>query len=484
MLMGKIKLLFKNKVVMYLATRYLTYFFQFLSSIIIAVKLGPYYFGVWGFLLLLINYFRISNFGVSNAVNILIVQNKENKEKVKNLVLGALACTGILSLMIILFALYYYLFGIPFFQKYEVGVLFYVVCFIAVLTHFNTLLMNIYRIKNRLFEVAVQQSSVPILVLLTCFVFRDKELVYALLGAHVIGNVLTLLIFIFKKQIPWKGSFSVSILKAIINKGFYLFLYTICFYLIIVSIKTIISVYYSVEDFGYFTFSYSLANVVLLFLQALTFIVFPKIIDKLKSKDTKSVALLIKNIRVSYVSLAFGLGFLSLIIFPLFLEIVPKYKEALTVMQLSVLTVVLYTNSFGYGTYLMAQNKEKTIAKISSFALLINVSLALGLIHIFHVTYEYVILATTITYILYTYLCVHFGKRQMGLKDGLLKNFTDCFQLSLLVPYIIAIAVVLSGIKLLLPLPLIIYIFLNKKAIKEIILKVKTIINKPNVIDL
>src|SRR5690554_4538644 len=281
--MRKISLILKNKVVLYLATRYLTYFFQFLSSIIIAVKLGPYYFGIWGFLLLLINYFRISNFGISNAANVLIVQNKENKEKVKNLVLGALACTGILSLMIILFALYYYLFGIPFFQKYEVGVLFYVVCFIAILTHFNTLLMNIYRIKNRLFEVAFQQSAVPILVLITCFFLKDKTLVYALLGAHVVGNILALLIFVFGKKIPWKGSFSISVLKTIINKGFFLFLYNICFYLIIVSIKTIISIYYSVEDFGFFTFSYSLANVVLLFLQALTFIVFPKIIEDRKS---------------------------------------------------------------------------------------------------------------------------------------------------------------------------------------------------------
>lgn len=483
-MMGKIKQIFKNKVVLYLGTRYLTYFFQFLSSIIIAVKLGPYYFGIWGFLLLLINYFRITNFGISNAANVLIVQNKENEQKVKDLVVGALISVGILSLMIVLFAVYYFLFGIPFFQKYEVGMLFYAICFIAILTHFNILLMNIYRIKNRLFEVAFQQSAVPILVLITCLFLRDKELVYALLGAHVVGNILALLLFIFKKKIPWKGTFSVSILKAIINKGFFLFLYNICFYLIIVSVKTIISIYYTVEEFGFFTFSYSLANVVLLFLQALTFIVSPKIIDKLKSQDAESVQTLIKNIRVSYVSMAFGLGFLSLIVFPVFLELVPKYKEALTVIQLAVLTVVLYTNSFGYGTYLMAQNKEKTIAKISSFALLINVIIALSLIHIFQVTYEYVILATTFTYVLYTYLCVHFGKRQMGLKDGFLKNFTDCFQLSLLVPYIIAIAVVLSGIKLLLPLPLIVYIFLNKKAIKEIILKVKTIINKPNVIDL
>lgn len=482
--MELIKKLFKNKVVLYLVSRYFTYFAQFLSSIIIAVKLGPYYFGIWGFLLLLINYFRISNFGIANASNVLIVQHKDNEDQIKKIVTASLVSLGGLSFIIVLFAFYYYFFGIPFFDKYEVGVLFYVVCFIAILAHFNVLLMNIYRIKNRLFEVAFQQSAIPILIFTICFFLSDKVLLYSLLGVYVLGNILALSFFIIQKKIPFGGRFSFDYVKMIMNKGLFLFLYNICFYLIIVSIKTIVSMYYTVEEFGFFTFSYSLANSILLFLQAMAFIVIPKIIDKLKSNDSLRVKALINEIRQSYVSLGFGLAFLALIVFPFFLMLVPKYESALTVIQLSVLTVVLYTNSFGYNTFLMAQNKEKTIAKISSFSLFINVVLALCLVKILHVSYEYVILATTVTYILYTFLCVHFGKKQLNLKEGFYKNFTDCFQLSLLIPYLIGIGVVLLKEALLFPLPLIVYIVLNKQAIKAIWVKIKTIINKPNVIDL
>lgn len=482
--MNFLKKIVKNKVILYLITRYFTYFAQFVSSIIIAIKLGPYYFGIWGFLLLLINYFRITNFGIANATNILVVQHKENEARVKSIVSASFVSLAGLSLLILLLATYYYFFGIPFFQKYEVGKLFYGVCFIAILAHFNVLLMNIYRIKNRLFEVAFQQSAIPILIFVICFFFTGKTLLYNLLGVYILGNILALSLFLFKRKIPWGGSFSFQEVKAVINKGFYLFLYNVCFYLIIVSIKTIVSIYYSVEHFGFFTFSYSLANSILLFLQALAFIVTPKVIDKLKSNDLVRVQHLIKEIRQSYVSLAFGLAFIALMLFPLFLWFVPKYQEALTVIQLSVLTVVLYTNSFGYSTFLMAQNKEKTIAKIASFSLMLNVALALALVMLWQVSYEYVILATTVTYTLYTYLCVYFGKKQLNSDDGFYKNFTDCFQLSLLIPYLIAIGVVLLEQAWFYPLPFLVYAILNKNAIKAIVHKIKTIINKPNIIDL
>ena len=86
----------KNKVFIYLITRYMTYAVQFISSIIIATKLGPYYFGIWGFILLLINYLRIIDFGISSATNILLVQNKDNPQKSSNYVTNSLFLISIL----------------------------------------------------------------------------------------------------------------------------------------------------------------------------------------------------------------------------------------------------------------------------------------------------------------------------------------------------------------------------------------------------
>src|SRR5690606_351981 len=126
---------------------------------------------------------------------------------------------------------------------------------------------------------------------------------------------------------------------------------------IILSIKTIISINYTVEEFGIFSFAYTLGNSVLLFLQALTFIIFPKIIDKLRGQDFHSIRKTLNSIRKSYVSMAFCLVLLALAFLPFFLEFIPKYKDSFTVLSLVMLTIVLYTNSFGYGTFLMAQNQ-------------------------------------------------------------------------------------------------------------------------------
>lgn len=76
--LGKI---LSNKIVVYMLTRYVVYFVSFLSSLLIAGKLGPYYFGIWGFVLLLINYFHIIDFGIGNSMTVLLVQNKENPQR-------------------------------------------------------------------------------------------------------------------------------------------------------------------------------------------------------------------------------------------------------------------------------------------------------------------------------------------------------------------------------------------------------------------
>ena len=46
---------FKNKIFWYLTSRYMVLGIQFLASIFLAVKLGAYYFGIWSFILLLVN---------------------------------------------------------------------------------------------------------------------------------------------------------------------------------------------------------------------------------------------------------------------------------------------------------------------------------------------------------------------------------------------------------------------------------------------
>jgi O-antigen/teichoic acid export membrane protein len=480
----KIKAIASNKVMLYLTSRYATYFIQFLTSIFLAVKFGPYYFGIWGFILLLINYINCINFGISNSVNILLVQNKNNVDHEKNIVANSLILIGLLSLLIIILAIYYSIFGIKAFEKYEIGNYFYIICIIGIGFHFNSLFGTIYRVKNRLFELAFFQSIVPILLFLSLFFATGKALLQLLLSMYLIAEVAALIIFIINKKIPWGGKPSIKWSLQVLSKGFYLFIYNMCFFFIIISTRTIISIFYSVEDFGYFTFSYTLANSMLLFLQALSIIIFPKIIDKLYSHNKENIKNILNILNVNYITLSYGLMFLALIGFPIFIYFIPKYQETLKELNLIAITVLLYTNSFGYRAYLMAQNQEKRLSIISLFSLCLNIALGLIIVLLFKATYEYVIIATLVSYFIYSYLLVKFARRKLGEKTIPIYVIFDFFPLRLLIPYILAVVIIIMKLEYLIFIPFLTFLILNRIELKQIITTITTIISRPSIIDI
>jgi O-antigen/teichoic acid export membrane protein len=479
-----LKKVFSNKVVIYLFSRYLTYFLQFISSIIIAVKLGPYYFGIWGFILLLFSYFQITNFGIPNSINILMVQYKNNAQKVKNYVAASIILVGILGVFIALYAIYYKTMGISLFDKFKIGNLFIIVCLIAICVNINNLLMTIYRVKNSIYEVAFYQTIIPVLIFIVMFFAKDRLLLLILLSAYLLGHALSFLLFMKRKLIPTGGKPDYRDAKEILNKGILLFLYNICFYLIIISTRTIVSIYYSIEEFGFFVFSYSMAHSIVLFLDALAFIVFPKLIDKLNSNDPKQVEDTIKAIRLNYISLSHGLIYIALIVFPLFLHFIPKYQGTLASLNLIALVILLPTNFFGYNSFLMARNQDKTIATISVISLIANVGIALGLIYFFHTTYIYVVFAPMFSYLLFSYLCTFYAKKLLNQNTNFFQVLFACFPLKLMVPYIVAVLVVILGFQYLVFLPFIVFVLLNYSTIQVLRGTIKKMVLKPNFINI
>ena len=75
--------------------------------------------------------------------------------------------------------------------------------------------------------------------------------------------------------------------------------------------------------------------------------------------------------------LSHGLMYIAMIGFPILLYVLPKYAGALRTINLTALATILYANSFGYSSLLMAQNKEKLIAK--EFFDFINLECRIGI---------------------------------------------------------------------------------------------------------
>jgi O-antigen/teichoic acid export membrane protein len=413
-----------------------------------------------------------------------MVHSKNDVEKTKNQVASSIRLITIVCIFVVLFAIYYYFFGIPFFEKYHVSYLFYGVCIIAIFAYINNLLMTIYRVRNSIFEIAFHQSIIPYLVFIVMFVATGERLLLFLLSAYIVGHFLTLFIYIKNGKIPMGGKVTGEGVRKIMEKGIYLFVYNLCFYLIIISTRTIVSVFYAVEEFGFFTFSYTLVSSILLLIEALGFIVFPKMIDKLNSTDTIVVKNTIQILRDNYIALSHGLMYVGLLVFPLLILFIPQYVSAIPALNAIALTILLHANSYGYNTFLMAKNKDRTIAKISVLSLSANIGIALLLVLVFNINYVHVVVATMLAYFIYSVLCVWEGKRILKQRLSFISIIKDAFPVSLLIPYVIALIAVFSEIRLLLCLPVIAFAVLNMSAISRIISTIKTLIRNPGVINI
>ncbi len=480
-----IKKLFTNKILLYLASRYGTYALQFFISLIIAAKLGPYYMGLYGVVLLIINYFAQFHFGIANSLNILLVHNKDNKDKFNDYVGNSLTLVSALGVCIVLLFLYYWIFGINYIKQLSVDEYLPYICAIAVLEHFDGVFTNILRVKNFVKQITIIQSLNVICNTAVVFFFEEKSLVLALVISLLVSNALKAVVAIGCNIIPKVGDIHVSksTQKEILTKGFCLFIYNSCLMFVLIVARTLINSNYSLEQFGYFTFSFTIANAVMLLLDSLAFIIFPKLIDVLSSSDMIKVNSSMCMIKDLYISTAHLFIYIAMMLFPVLLWFMPQYKDALTSMNLIALTVLMSTNTFGYSTFLLAQNKERTSAILAFSTMVISVCMGLLFVKVLQVEFDQVILSTLITYLVYSVACMVVGERLIGV-NGKLASLKSAFPVRLFLPFSVALVLAILKMEAMLFIPMLLYIVLNIRTIEKIIEYLKRLFNNPNITDI
>src|SRR5690606_7529065 len=127
---------------------------------------------------------------------------------------------------------------------------------------------------------------------------------------------------------------------------------------------------------------------------------------------------------------------------------------------------VLYTNSFGYGSFLIAQNRERLIAALALSSLIVNVVIAYFLITLLNWGYEYIIVATMFAYTLYTFLCTFFANRILGVKKTFLGHFSSTFPAELFLPFLLNLMVNIFDWSHLIWSPFVIFVALNWKRMR------------------
>lgn len=442
--------------------------------------------GVWGFITLVLQYLLRLNLGVSNASNAIASIHKTDKEYVSRVVGVSVLLLLTLSLIILFTFTGMNYFSISIGEKYSFVKYIPYVIIISVLNHFNLLFSNIFRVYGKLFAIVVNQSALPLGMLLVTFFFKGEDLLWALVIVSVLAALVSFLFYLITSPVSFKPIVDWELVKTVQLKGAYLFLYNACFYLIVISTRSFVSANYSVEEFGLFTFSFTLASTVLLLFQSLSFLIFPKMINRLSKKNNEETIQLLHTLREGYITVTHFCSYIAIFLYPFLIKFFPEYTSTLEVFVVIVLTNALYTNSFGYPGLIIAKEKEKAISFIATCALLLNVLLCWFCVSIIKVSYEYVMLATIVVYFIYTFSIVKYGRGLLMKNDTTINTLKSFLSIKWLLPFILSLVITLfnKDNEWLYILPMIIFAILNYKGFINVFKLAKSILYNPNVIDI
>ena len=455
-----------NKVFWYLASRYGTFFLQFLASIWLAVKLGPYYFGLWSFILLLVNIGSQCNWGVANAANILLVQNKDDQARRSNIEVTSLLMTLAACLLPFVVAAWDAIHPIPLFAKYQLGRMSVAVAFIIAGYYINLLFINIFRVRNKLLEIAFSQSLFPVLTLVVILCSSGRTLLVLLVSCYLLSTFASMVAFLRARIISWHGRFSVELLGTIASKGFYLFLYNACFYLIMLSTKMIVSACYPVETFGHFAFAFNVSNATVLLIDSLMFLLFPKMIDVLKGQDVKTIAERLVSMRECYIFAMSVLIFTMIAVFGLLIRLLPQYAPSFSMLVSISLTMLVYSLCFGHAVYLLAQNMERRMAAFSFLALLLNVVGVWFAARFLKVSVACSLAGTSIAYGVYVLLVNRCSLHRLGRSNNV--HAASIMMFRVIVPTLALMAIIRMNWIGLIWLPLVLVLLLDMGGFRKV----------------
>lgn len=455
-------------------------------SLIVAVRLGPYYLGVYGVVLLIISYFDQLNFGIPHSLNVLLVHNKKDKAIQEIFTQNSLLIFTCINVIALIAAMFLYSNRHVTWGEYDIEQYLFLIVLIAICQYYNSVLTMVVRFRNQV-NILSLVGTIPVLLnLCVAFFFERESLVYALVVSNLVSGILTLLIFYFVGAFPKISlkDFSIGHQKVIIKKGLYLFLYNSCFYFILIGVRTLISQNYAVEEYGYFTFSFTIANAVMLLLGSLNTIIFPKTIDMMSGNDVEEKKNAIQKLRVGYITTANLLVYFALMCFPIVTVIFTKYEPSLTSMNLIALAVLMNTNSYGYITLLIAQNKERLTSRLSLSALILSLSVGCILVYWLRVNFSFVIISVMAGYLLFSLLGYYYGNKELFGRSCIKNSIFNFFPLKYWLPYITAIFFSMTQLEYVLWVPLVLFVILNFKDLRLLFELVMKLIKTPNIIDM
>ncbi len=356
-----LKKIISNGKVVFILSKYATYAIYFIISLVIANKLGLFYFGIYGFLKLIIQYFTYSNLGV-NYSSLVIMSEDANKDITKNssILTSSIIITFFsLTFFYLIFVAICNLYEIEFYNRFNIGQYVFYIFFIVLIKQINQLYINIYRVYDRL-KIINWAYIIPCIgEFIILFTGNGKRLLDNIMWAMVFSNGIVFIIFLVDAKFSISNNIDIKATKKLVRRGIMLLLYNISFYFIVLVAKSYISSEFQIEDFAQYSFSYNISDAVMLLNSSVSFFIYPNLINKLSSSNSTDNSLLLMREMQQYYMIAASLVIIIALIASHFLQlIVPDYVKSEYILQILLLSQLLVANSFIMTTFLVQQKKE------------------------------------------------------------------------------------------------------------------------------
>jgi len=421
-----------KQVILFTIIRYVTFSIQFIKGILVAKLLGPYYFGIWGFIVLIQQYLSYTNLGVQYAINLeLAISDMEDQKAHSLLINSSLFISTIIFILLLFTGIILRALSISLFPAYHTSEYILFILIVVGLTNFREIFSNIYRVYNRLIRISIAEILFALIPFSVIFFFREKYLIYALLISMIIALVLGNFLFVHRTPFELALEISIRNLKTLLKISIPLLIYNASFYLIMISSRTIVSFFYSVAMMGMYSLAYSITNATFLGLNALSWVFFPVILSRVKlGIDDSSVTNTIEKVTKLYGTLVFCVVIIAILFSPIIFLYLDHYKPIECVLNIFFITQGVLTLNLAHISVALARKKQMRIVLYSLGSLLLMIITGIGIgINQLHI--KWLAFATFVATLLFVFSTTLFVSRKIILCSDILRK---TFSLRVLIP--------------------------------------------------
>lgn len=394
--------------VLYVLIRYCTYFIQFVNSFLLAKYLGAYNFGIYGFVLLILQYISYLNFGISDALNTEYSLNANNKS-LSNTIWYASWSINLIILLFILFIGFGIIHNYPdIFLKYNFSSYGYIVIILGVVENINKLYSIFYRLHGKLFKLNIQQLLPNLLVFVGVIFMKTDYNVEYVIYTMLISNFISFIVYNINLPENPCFCFNLYISKKILIRGINLLIYGLSFNFITIIANTLISKFYDVSNLGIYSYANTLCNAVIMAGGAFLFVFYPKILNKLGKYSINDICVFLNRIKNTYIICSDLLVVISILFIPIIPYFMPEYEAIIGIFCILMVAKMITNSIAGYSTLLVAKSKENKLTFYGFISVLIVLFGGYWFCRI-NLSINYIALWVFISSFIYAFLVIRYG---------------------------------------------------------------------------